>query len=48
MSSQGKPEHTSQEVSILDMMKAGASFGMMSAWDMSRAEGGLKLWWRTE
>ena len=35
-----------QEVSLLDMMRTGASYGMMSAWDMSRAAG--KPWWRTE
>lgn len=39
-------KESAQEVSLLDMMRAGASYGMMSAWDMSRAAG--KPWWRTE
>lgn len=32
-------KESAHEVSIVDMMCAGSSFGMMAAWDMARASG---------
>ena len=34
-----KDEDCPQEYTFTDLMRAGASYGMMSAWDMSRASG---------